>query len=126
MAVRSEDLFQRDAQVVQFPSRDRRPSARRLAAERRVEAQRRAVASVLAVVLAGILFFLATGPEGNALASRSEAPKAVTLQSGDTLWDIAERYAAPGQDPRAYVHSLIEINDLGPVPQVGERLKLPR
>ena len=39
---------------------------------------------------------------------------------------VAERYSAPGQDPRAYVDALIEMNDLGPIPQVGERIRLPR
>jgi hypothetical protein len=50
----------------------------------------------------------------------------VELQPGQGLWDVAERYAAPGQDIRAYVHALQEINDLGPIPQIGERLRLPR
>jgi hypothetical protein len=79
----------------------------------------------VALFLSTTLFMMATGPEGNALASRANAPKAVTLQAGQGLWDVAERYAAPGQDLRAYVDALVEINDLGPIPQIGERLKLP-
>lgn len=127
MAARSEDLYLRDAQVLQFPRRETAAAGRRrMAARRRVEARRRFLGSAVVLVLAVTLFLLATGPEGTVLASRSSAPKTVTLQPGQTLWDVAERYATPGQDLRGYVHTLIEINDLGPIPQIGERLKLPR
>ena len=122
MAVRSEDLYIPEGQVLQFPQRPgavRRPSAAQFR-------RRRLAASVLVVFLAVSAFLLATGPEGSALASRSNAPKAVTLQPGQGLWDVAERYAAPGQDLRAYVHALVEINDLGPIPQIGQRIRLPR
>ena len=124
MAVRSEDLYRGEARVIEFPRPARAPQrAKPTAAQFR---RRRLAASALAVLTATSLFLAATGPEGSALASRANAPKAVTLQPGQGLWDVAERYAAPGQDLRAYVDALIEINDLGPIPQIGERLTLPR
>ena len=119
MAARSEDLYLRDAQIVRLP----RPRARYTRAQ--VEARRRFVASCVVVFLAVVLFMLATGPEGTVQASRSNAPKAVSLQPGQSLWDLAERYAAPGQDLRAYVDSLVEINGIEGLPQIGERVKLP-
>lgn len=119
MAARSEDLYLGDARVIEFPRPTRKPSAAQFR-------RRRFAASAAVLSMAISLFMLATGPEGTALASRSDAPKVVELQPGQGLWDLAERYAAPGQDLRAYVHALDEINDLGPIPQVGERLRLPR
>jgi hypothetical protein len=124
VAVRSEDLYRGEARVIEFPRPVRTP--RRTTPTAAQFRRRRLAASALAVLTATTLFLLATGPEGNALASRTNAPKAITLQPGQGLWDVAERYAAPGQDLRAYVDALIEINDLGPIPQIGERLRLPR
>jgi hypothetical protein len=123
VAARSEDLYLGEGRVIEFPRRQARTAARPTPAHFR---RRRFAASVAAMFLSVTVFLLATGPEGNALASRSDAPRAVTLGPGQTLWEIAERYAAPGHDLRAYVDGLIEMNGLGPIPQVGERLKLPR
>jgi hypothetical protein len=119
VAARSEDLYLQDAPVVRFP----RPRPRY--SHRQIEARRRFLASCVVVLLAVVLFMLATGPEGTVQASRSSAPRAVALQPGQSLWDLAERYAAPGQDLRAYVDSLVEINDIDGLPQIGERVRLP-
>ena len=113
--------------MIEFPRPARAVRAPRRTTPTAAQFRRRRLAvSALAVLTATSMFILATGPEGNALASRANAPKAVTLQPGQGLWDVAERYAAPGQDLRAYVDALIEINQLGPIPQIGERLRLPR
>jgi hypothetical protein len=80
------------------------------------------VAALLVMLAAGLV---ATGPGGRAVASRRGAPASVVLRPGQTLWGLAERYAPPGVDPRAYVDALVEINDLDGVPQAGERLRLP-
>lgn len=121
MAARSEDLYLDGGRVIEFP----RGPLRQKPTQARFRRRRFAASTVvLFVAISG--FMLATGPEGSALASRQGAPKVVELQPGQGLWDVAERYAAPGQDLRAYVHALVEINDLGPIPQVGQRIKLPR
>lgn len=122
MAARSEDLYLRRARVLELPRRTARSDEVPPAVFRR----RRMAASTGVFLLIVSLFLLATGPEGSALASRAGAPKVVELQPGQGLWDLAERYSAPGQDPRAYVDALVEMNDLGPVPQIGERIRLPR
>ena len=128
MALRSEDLYGstygRDARIVRFPSTAvQQARARRL--RRQAQTRRRALATAVMFVLAIALFVLATGPEGNVQASR-RTPKAITLQAGQTLWDVAERYAPAGEDPRAYVDALIELNSVDGVAQAGQRIKLPR
>ena len=97
---------------------------RRAAAARRAEIRRRRAALVvLPLLVAG--FILASGPGGVSTASRSGAPEAVVLQAGQTLWDVAERYAPAGVDPRAYVDAVLEKNGITGVPAPGERLDLP-
>lgn len=56
----------------------------------------------------------------------TEGPAATyVVRAGDTLWSIAERLA-PDRDPRAVIHEVIEVNDLGSAPIVpGQTLTLP-
>lgn len=120
MALRQEDLVALDAVVYRFPT-DRIAAHR---ARRAMFARRRRTVGVTTVVMAlGLL--LAGGPEGTASASRAGLPEAVTIRHGDTAWGLAERFAPPSVDPRAYVAAVVELNHLeGPL-QPGMRLKLP-
>lgn len=124
MAIRQEELYPaQQAVLYRFPPQ--RAAAVR-ARRRRMEVRRHraAVAGVLLVMVCA--FMLATGPSGSAPASRSDAPRAVTIRSGDTLWGLAERYAPAGVDPRAYVDLLEDTNDLSGGLVAGMRLRLPK
>ena len=82
----------------------------------------KAILLVIALVMA-IGFF-----SSNALAS-GEASKAhynyVTIHAGETLWGLAESHAK-GQDPRDWIQSLVELNNLTSNQlQPGQRLALP-
>ena len=137
MAVRMEDLARTapvaparsGAVVYLFPTEQvRRAAAReRALARRRHRAQirrHRAAVALTAVAIVTISIF-ASGPDGSAPASTPKAPKAVVVQPGQTLWDIAERYASDGIDPRAYVDAIGELNELeGPL-MAGVRIRLP-
>jgi len=129
VALRREDLSGgRDAVVYRFPSErvEVREQRRRLAARRRrLVARRRrlALAGVTIVMSCGLL--LATGPSGTATASRDDAPRAVVMRSGDSLWDLAERYAPEGIDPRAYVDAVLSLNGMSGSPEAGQRVRLP-
>ena len=49
----------------------------------------------------------------------------VTVQSGDTLWSLASRYA-PDQDPRDFIANLVALNNLDEnVLSAGMQLALP-
>ena len=123
MALRKEDLQAGDAVVLRFPQE---VALRRASRDRMLARRRRAAAVALGGILAIGWLFTAVR-DGTAHASRPGAPAAVTVRSGDTLWDVAERFAPPGSDPRAYVDLLIESNDLaGGHAIAGTRLKLPR
>lgn len=124
MAIRQEELYPaQQAVVYRFPPQ--RAAAVR-ARQRRIVVRRRrgAVAGTLLVMVCA--FLLATGPGGSAPASRSDAPRAITVRPGDTLWGIAERYAPEGIDPRAYVDLVAEHNDLDGALLAGMRLRLPK
>ena len=130
MAIRVEELEAVDARVYRFPvQRTRRPSraqARRARIlERRATARRRAALGALVVVLSVTMLF-AGGPGSVAPAGGRGTPRAVVVQPGQTLWSLAERYAGPGIDPRAYVDAILAVNGLDAPPQAGMRIKLPR
>lgn len=60
-----------------------------------------------------------------ARAGAASGYEVVTVEPGDTLWDIAgQRY--PGADVRAKVYEIEQVNGLsGPVIMAGQRLKVP-
>jgi hypothetical protein len=75
------------------------------------------------VVGLGVLF---AGAKGASIAARPGAPRTVTLEAGDTLWEVATRHTSPGVDPRAFVDALVELNGLDRAPPPGTRIRLPR
>ena len=123
MAIRSEELMTAPGAVVyRFPSRRVRSAAAR---RHRMQVRRRRSALVATALCLIVIFLLATGPSGSAPASKASAPRAVTVQQGDTLWGLAEAYAPDGIDPRAYVDLLTEVNGLDSGLRAGMRIRLP-
>ena len=120
MAVRKEDLQGvRRAEVIAFPTHTARA---RVASARRRFLLRGAFVSIL--VVAGTLGVVrASASSTESIASAPDAPSAVVLRPGETLWDVAERWAPTGADPRAYVDALIEQNGIGV--RSGQRVILP-
>jgi hypothetical protein len=108
--------------VVPFPMATIR---RRAAARRRTMALRRA--GVAITLAATCMLALMGSGGGTAQASRPRtAPRAVVLRSGQTVWDLADRYAPASSDPRAYVERVLSLNHLSAPPTAGVRLRLPR
>lgn len=68
--------------------------------------QRLLIALVTALVLLGGAVLSVA-----AKAERSPVPLTVTVQAGDTLWEIAERHGK-GRDPRAMVYAIRQANGL--------------
>jgi len=123
MAVRQEELqVQVPGRVLRFPAER---AAARLRRRRLIEGRRRLAILIAALaVIAGVI--LGGGSGATAVASKPEAPRTVVLQPGDTLWSVATEYARDGTDPRAYVHSLEQINGLEGAARAGAQLTLPR
>ena len=123
MAVRQEELqVQIPGRVLRFPAER---AAARLRRQRLIEGRRRLAALVAALaVITGVI--LGGGSGGTAVGSKPEAPRAVVLQPGETLWSLATEYAPDGTDPRAYVHALEQINGLEGTARAGAQLNLPR
>lgn len=84
------------------------------------------VLAVVATVLA-----VGTGMAGGQAVAGGppQAPSVVsyTVQPGDTLWQLASRVAAPGQDVREVIFTLERLNGL-PRPELtaGQQIVLPR
>jgi LysM repeat protein len=71
-------------------------------------------------LLSGLVFAAESGAENRAY-------KVVTVQKGDSLWDLAVRYhEQAGMDVRECVDTLIEINGLDDVTiYPGQNLNIP-
>ena len=121
MAVRVEELQSR-----RVPGRVYRFPTGQIRRRRRAQIMRRRLTLGLVLITCVAAFLLATGQSGIAPASVSRAPRAVVVQPGQTLWDVAARFARPGTDPRAYVQAILQVNHLGGPPQAGTRIRLPR
>ncbi|MBE3589415.1 MAG: LysM peptidoglycan-binding domain-containing protein [Firmicutes bacterium] len=70
---------------------------------------------------------VAAGAARNPSAARAPHVQAGVLivQSGDTLWSLAERLA-PDEDPRVWIAAVRRVNDLdSAVIRPGQRLRVP-
>ena len=123
MALRREDLYEgTDAVVVDFPVRIARARARRTTRER-LERRVAAWALALGLTAAAIAGSAAAGqPEAT---SRPGAPSSVVVAAGETVSDLAERYAAEGSDLSAYAEALAALNGIQGVAPPGTELELP-
>ena len=127
MALRQEDLeVQAPVGVVyRFPVERSEVARIRQGIVARRAARRRHRAGLAAVAIAVMAMTLLSGGQ-EATAPAAGRHKAVAVvQPGETLWDIAERHAPEGMDPRAYIGAMTELNDLDPVLQAGTRIRLP-
>lgn len=128
MALRQEDFEVQTAPqavVYRFPGERAEVARIRAGIASRRAARRRHRAGLAAVAIAVIgMTLLGGGQEGVAPAAQ-QGKRTAVVQPGQTLWDIAERHAPEGMDPRVYVAALEEANDLGPVLQAGARIRLP-
>lgn len=84
------------------------------------------LAIVLLVALMGTVgLIFGRGPVAATSSPTAPVVRYVTVEPGDTLWQIARR-AAPAADPRATVERIIEINGLsGGGVQAGRSLAVP-
>lgn len=83
---------------------------------------------VVAVVLVLLGGLVALGPSVIALSDDADVPsRTVTVQPGETLWDIAGR-VNPDGDVRGTVEDIAELNDISDAGslQIGAELSVPR
>ena len=82
------------------------------------------VLAFLGVLLAGG-FVLGHAPSQAAGRTHPLAPRTITVQSGETLWSVAERIA-PRVDPRLVVAQIQQLNHLhSPQLLAGMQLVVP-
>lgn len=72
------------------------------------------------VLVVGVLFATGALPVGSSPAA---ATQSVTVHAGDTLWSIAQS-AAPGQDVRAVVDRIRDLNGLSQLDTLPEGMVL--
>jgi LysM repeat protein len=77
-------------------------------------------------IVIGALVFALNGGGAVATGEQSHATfHYVTVQSGDSLWSVAERLA-PGADPRDVIADLVSLNGLeSAVVSPGQQLAIP-
>jgi nucleoid-associated protein YgaU len=116
------------AVVSYLPTPALRSQARPIAPRLRLTRRGRAVFTALAVVplvIAGLVFGLGAG---GAVATRDEASDSltwVTVDAGQSLWDIAAD-VAPAEDPREFAAQVAAFNQLdSAVIQPGQELAIP-
>jgi nucleoid-associated protein YgaU len=102
-------------------------SRRATAPAARLTRRGRLLVSLVALLLAVAGAVLLTG--GGAALAGTDRPavshRQVTVQPGQTLWQIAER-TAPGSDPRETVQRILDLNGLQTSEvQAGTALMLP-
>lgn len=123
MALRREDLYERpEAVILDFPTRivrARTARARRARAERRLALWAAALVATVGIIGGSAL------STPSSVTTRPGSPEAVTVQAGETVWDLATRYAPHGSDPRALADAILELNGIQGVVAPGTEVRLP-
>ncbi|MFJ6001996.1 LysM peptidoglycan-binding domain-containing protein [Arthrobacter sp. NPDC092385] len=78
---------------------------------------------VAALILLGA--FLTSQAQAGESAPTTSQTLEVSIAAGESLWDLAVRYA-PERDPRDVVAEMVELNNLGTsIVQAGQRISVP-
>jgi len=81
--------------------------------------------TLAALVVLGALILISPHTANAGNNSQGAETRYVTVQSGDTLWDIAQE-VDPKTDPRDTMVQISKLNDLqGSTVKVGQRLEVP-
>jgi hypothetical protein len=81
--------------------------------------------TLAALVVLGALILISPHTANAGNESHGAGTRYVTVQSGDTLWDIAQE-VDPKTDPRDTMVQISKLNDLqGSTVKVGQRLEVP-
>lgn len=90
-----------------------------------------AVGAMVAVAMTAVVISgtASTATTGGQSAGPSEGPVAtatVTVEAGQSMWEIA-RAVAPGNDPRATIMRIVDLNELSSAAAIraGQRLTVP-
>ena len=85
---------------------------------------------VVIAVMAAVIFFGTSSLEQTASASTTKHKyyTSITIEADDSLWSIAERYAAPESGSyNSFIEEVKQINDLkGDTINYGEALVIPQ
>lgn len=72
------------------------------------------------IVILAVLVFAVT------VNSEKDIPKRkITVQHGDTLWDISKKYKARNEDTRAYIYKIKKVNNISNLIYPGDEIILP-
>lgn len=87
---------------------------------------RMAYATAMLAAAAALVFLLMPHVFSQTLTPDEQQFVDVVVRDGDTLWQIARRYAEPGADPRRLVEQIRAVNGLETaVLRPGQVLKVP-
>lgn len=79
---------------------------------------------MLTMCLAMVIGYQQTSPS---ITTNTHSVREVTIQAGDTLWDIAARSAQPNMDVREIVYAVKELNNITDSGSLtpGAKIKVP-
>ncbi|MCX7773185.1 MAG: LysM peptidoglycan-binding domain-containing protein [Clostridia bacterium] len=81
--------------------------------------------AALLMLLTLVIMFSGLVVNAGAAAQGEPPHKTILVEAGDTLWDIASRYAE-NSDPRAYIFELKQLNGIATDNIfIGQQLMLP-
>ncbi len=81
---------------------------------------------LMTVLMAALLLYSGYVIGTVAAANEVYTTHTVTVYSGDTMWDIASRWAEDGEDVRAVIYRICETNGLESTTlQPGQKLLVP-
>ena len=100
---------------------------RRMRRERAARAYRRMVFTRLAVMFAALAIIATVGVGALTTAfARGTEYETVTVQKGDTLWDIAAKHNYTNRDIRAVVDKIMSANNMRTAEiRVGDVINIP-
>ncbi len=90
---------------------DRHGSGNDLVAETPVDVRRRWIVTAVVSIAMAIVLAVFAGMAGASADGDFEVAGSTTLQSGETLWHLADEITPAGQDVRPNLQAIMDVND---------------